>query len=77
MKLVEKCNCGAKFSVTDAPLDDARKLWREWRKFHDCPDIPDDKPKEEYAGSTAGAVIERDTIGFQRTNNIEYYEEEL
>lgn len=68
----ERCSCGAKFSVRDCNLADAKKLVREWRRSHECSQSDD----AEYAGSTASIQTERDTIGFQRNNYIQYFEEE-
>jgi hypothetical protein len=60
----ERCSCGAKFSVHDCDLADAKKLVREWRRSHEC----SSSDTAEFAGSTTGAVIERDTVGFVRNN---------
>jgi hypothetical protein len=68
----ERCSCGSKVSVHDLPLADAKKLVREWRRSHECSSAD----TAEYAGSTASLTTERDTVGFQRNNYIQYFEEE-
>lgn len=60
----ERCSCGAKFSVRNCDLADGKKLVREWRRGHEC----SQSESAEFVGSTTGAVIERDAVGFVRNN---------
>lgn len=68
----ERCSCGAKFSLTDVTLADGLKAVKQWRKSHECNQADD----AEFVGSTTSVTTDRDTIGFQRNNYIQYFEEE-
>ena len=60
----ERCSCGAKFSVHDCNLADAKKLVREWRRGHECQQSEADV---SMVASTVGAVVERsdNVLGFR------------
>ncbi len=64
LRVSERCSCGAKFSVHGCDLADAKKLVRDWRRNHEC----QQSESAEFVGSTVGAVVERDTVGFVRNN---------
>jgi hypothetical protein len=53
----ERCSCGAKF---ESDSREAIKLWREWRRKHNCPD------RDETAEFNSQANTQTETlpIGF-------------
>lgn len=53
----ERCSCSAKFE-TDS--QQAIKLWREWRRKHNCPDR---EPDIEF-NSSANTQTETLSLGF-------------
>jgi hypothetical protein len=72
-ELRERCSCGADFSVVDAPLTEARKLLREWRRVHVCGQGEEDVA---MVASTTGAVVERGSVlGFRWSEPVEFEED--
>jgi hypothetical protein len=56
----ERCSCGAKF---ESDSREAIKLWREWRRKHNCPD----RDTDPEFNSAANTSIDTLPIGFAPT----------
>jgi hypothetical protein len=72
-ELRERCSCGADFSIVDAPLTDAKRLLREWRRVHVC---EQGEPEVSMVASTTNAVVERGSVvGFRWSEPAEFEED--
>lgn len=68
----ERCSCGAEFCVRDAPLTEAKRLLREWRRVHEC-SVSEDVG---MVASTTNAVVERGSVvGFRWSEPVEFEED--
>ena len=73
LELRERCSCGADFSIVDAPLTDAKRLLREWRRVHVC---EQGEPEVSMVASTTNAVVERGSVvGFRWSEPVEFEED--
>jgi hypothetical protein len=69
----ERCSCGAEFCVRDAPLTEAKRLLREWRRVHVCEQV---EPDVSMVASTTNAVVERGSVlGFRWSEPVEFEED--
>jgi hypothetical protein len=73
-ELRERCSCGAEFGIRDAPLTDAKRLLREWRRVHVCEQV---EPEVSMVASTTNAVVERSdsVLGFRWSEPVEFEED--
>ena len=68
----ERCSCGAEFGIVDAPLTEAKRLVREWRRVHVC----EQGEADVMVASTTGAVVERGSVlGFRWSDPVEFEED--
>jgi hypothetical protein len=70
----ERCSCGAEFGIVDAPLTEAKRLVREWRRVHECSQVEGDV---SMVASTTNAVVERsdNVLGFRWAEPVEFEED--